>query len=125
MSNYRDFFEQITEQPSGRRQPPHKWQEELGENPNCQDRTIRIPTGFGKTAGVVLTWLYHRVVLADDSWPRRLVYCLPMRVLVEQTERSIAQWIQRSGNDVGLHVLMGGQKADRWVLDLDEPAIIL
>src|SRR4051812_36888793 len=100
-------------------QLPHKWQEELGDDSICRDRMIRIPTGFGKTAGVVLAWLYHRVVRLEEAWPRRLVFCLPMRVLVEQTERAIQGWIHRAGLHVGLHVLMGGVKAERWVCYLD------
>jgi CRISPR-associated endonuclease/helicase Cas3 len=41
---------------------------------------------LGKTAAVVLAWLWNRVQRPDSEWPRRLVYCLPMRTLVEQTE---------------------------------------
>src|SRR4051812_28697188 len=72
---------------------PHRWQQELGEDSRCRDRLIRIPTGFGKTAGTVLPWLYHRVVRPEASWPTRLVVCLPMRVLVEQTHRVIGEWL--------------------------------
>lgn len=83
MSDYRAFFEQIAEPPP-RKRSPYDWQLALGDDPICKDRTIRIPTGFGKTAGVVLPWLYRRVVQQDAHWPLRLVFCLPMRVLVEQ-----------------------------------------
>jgi CRISPR-associated endonuclease/helicase Cas3 len=116
---YVAFFRRVTGQLT------HDWQDELGSDPVCRDRLIRIPTGFGKTAGVVLPWLYHRVVQNKSSWPRRLVFCLPMRVLVEQTERSIQSWIERAGLAVGLHVLMGGVKAERWVLDIDRPVILV
>ena len=47
---------------------------------------LDIPTGLGKTAAVVLAWLYRRFGHPDKSirraTPRRLIYCLPMRVLV-------------------------------------------
>ena len=60
---------------------------------------INVPTGLGKTAAVVLAWLWNRVVLADRAqptrWPRRLVYCLPMRTLVEQTRDNVAEWLMR------------------------------
>ena len=50
---------------------------------------LDIPTGLGKTAAVVLARLFCRRFYPDESirqtTPRRLVYCLPMRVLVEQT----------------------------------------
>lgn len=60
---------------------------------------INIPTGLGKTAAVVLAWLWNRVALPDQAkqcrWPRRLVYCLPMRTLVEQTRDNVAEWLAR------------------------------
>ncbi|HEY5705573.1 MAG TPA: hypothetical protein VIS96_08380 [Terrimicrobiaceae bacterium] len=55
----------------------------------CECRLISIPTGLGKTAAVVLAWLWNRVSIPSinnqrstincPKWPRRLVYCLPMR----------------------------------------------
>ena len=51
----------------------------------CASQLISIPTGLGKTAAVVLAWLWNRVALNSAKWPRRLVYCLPMRTLVEHT----------------------------------------
>lgn len=59
----------------------------------CTSQLIDIPTGLGKTAAVVLGWLWNRVALQRNDWPRRLVYCLPMRTLVEQTESEVKQWI--------------------------------
>lgn len=48
---------------------------------------LNVPTGLGKTAAVGVAWLYKRL-RADPRTPRRLVYCLPMRVLVAQTHRT-------------------------------------
>lgn len=48
----------------------------------CTSHLIDIPTGLGKTAAMVLAWLWNRVALQREDWPRRLVYCLPMRTLV-------------------------------------------
>src|SRR5687767_2120370 len=75
------------------RRPPHGWQRALGSDPLCQDRLLRVPTGFGKTAGVILAWLFHRVVREDKSWPTRLAFTLPMRVLVEQTAENVRGWL--------------------------------
>jgi CRISPR-associated endonuclease/helicase Cas3 len=107
--------------------PPHPWQARLAAADSCQDRLIRIPTGFGKTAGTVLAWLYHRVVFADISWPTRLVFCLPMRTLVEQTESAIRGWLEKSdlAGHVGLYVLMGGSDAGPWRLKPEGPAILV
>jgi CRISPR-associated endonuclease/helicase Cas3 len=82
---------------------------------------IDVPTGLGKTAAVVLAWLWNRVHEKSESWPRRLVYCLPMRTLVEQTRDEARGWVNRLA-DAGLIttkprivVLMGGE-----ILDEDE-----
>lgn len=105
--------------------PPHPWQESLGESAACADRLLRIPTGFGKTAGVVLPWIHRRVVQSDARWPLRLVFCLPMRVLVEQTEEVIRGWLEATPGMAKLHVLMGGVEGERWELEPDKPAILL
>jgi CRISPR-associated endonuclease/helicase Cas3 len=46
---------------------------------------VHVPTGLGKTAMVVLGWLWRRRFHPNETvrrgTPRRLVYCLPMRVL--------------------------------------------
>ena len=55
---------------------------------------LEIPTGLGKTAAIVMAWLYKRRQL-DAQTPRRLVWYLPMRVLVEQTAQLVRQWIER------------------------------
>lgn len=77
--------------------------ETLQTGADCQSQLINIPTGLGKTAAVVLAWLWNRVVIPSlnsqlstsnsPEWPRRLVYCLPMRTLVEQTEAEVAKWL--------------------------------
>ena len=91
--NYSDFFQQATGN------PPYDYQRHLAECP-CESRLINIPTGLGKTAAVVLAWMWNRVVQPDKSaraeWPRRLVYCLPMRTLVEQTAENVREWLKNS-----------------------------
>lgn len=75
----------------------------LGDPDGCHSRLINIPTGLGKTGAVVLAWLWNRVVqienrkseIVNRQWPRRLVYCLPMRTLVEQTHREVRRWLVR------------------------------
>ena len=66
-----------------------------GEPFPCRSQLINIPTGLGKTAAVVLAWLWNRVARQGQDWPRRLVYCLPMRTLVEQTEGNVQTWLLR------------------------------
>jgi len=47
----------------------------------CEPQLISIPTGLGKTAGVVLAWLWNRPIDShseihnpQSEWPRRLVF---------------------------------------------------
>lgn len=61
---------------------PHAWQRELALDPRVRSRLIRIPTGMGKTLGAVAAWSWNRLQRRGGAWPRRLVWCLPMRVLV-------------------------------------------
>lgn len=61
---------------------------------------VEVPTGLGKTAAVVLAWLWRRrfaPAAIRNATPRRLVYCLPMRVLVEQTLENCVRWLDRLG----------------------------
>jgi CRISPR-associated endonuclease/helicase Cas3 len=99
----------------------------------CQSQLIDIPTGLGKTAAVVLTWLWNRRVEIENSpWPRRLVYCLPMRTLVEQTASEAKKWIENL-SDAGLfereppkiHILMGGEETEQWDLYPEKDTILI
>lgn len=118
---YEAFFERVTGQ------APHAWQRGLGDDDACRDRLLRIPTGFGKTAGAVLPWLYHRVQHANLRWPTRLVLVLPMRVLAEQTRRVIHEWLSNAAMHVGvgLHLVMGGADGGDWHLRPESPAILI
>lgn len=73
--------------------------ESLRNGAACESKLISIPTGLGKTAAVILAWLWNRLLIPDEahraSWPRRLVYCLPMRTLVEQTRDNVSVWLTR------------------------------
>jgi CRISPR-associated endonuclease/helicase Cas3 len=79
---------------------PFPYQHHLAESPTLLPQLIHIPTGAGKTAAVILAWLWRRR-FADASirqaTPRRLIYCLPMRVLVEQTRDAVVRWLDHLG----------------------------
>lgn len=88
---------------------------------------IRIPTGLGKTEGALAAWAFHRLHRAAKEWPLRLVWCLPMRVLVEQTEEVARLLIGRipEANRPTVHVAMGGEDAGEWFLYPERPAIVI
>ncbi len=79
---------------------------------------LRAPTGSGKTAAAVLPWLWRRRAHPDpamrDSTPRWLIIALPMRTLVDQIHHVVDAWLDalHLSSHVGLHVLMGGRKAE-------------
>lgn len=90
---------------------------------------VEAPTGTGKT-GVILAWLWRRMHGPDSGGtPRRLVYALPQRSLVEQVAGEVGKWLGNLGlaDQVALHVVMGGVKADlgRWREDMHRPAIVV
>ena len=114
---------------------PRPWQVALAEAHAPGHRVIRIPTGFGKTLGVAAAWLFHRVQRRDPRWPARLIWMLPMRTLVEQTEGECRGMLTRLGllwegteprcERVGVHVLMGGADAGPFHLHPSAPAILI
>ncbi|MGI8632842.1 MAG: type I-G CRISPR-associated helicase/endonuclease Cas3g [Solirubrobacterales bacterium] len=78
-------------------------------------KVLEVPTGSGKTLAVLCEWLHRRLV--RGLGPRRLVYALPMRSLVEQTFDVALAVRERLGLDdeeLPIHVLMGGESSREW-----------
>jgi CRISPR-associated endonuclease/helicase Cas3 len=98
---------------------PFPWQEALlermlrGEVPELID----IPTGLGKTS-IIALWLVARGCGA--GLPRRLVYCLPMRVLVEQTRSRAVRWAQNAGVLAG-QAGFNGNQLKHYDIDWNDP----
>ena len=128
------FFSAATGKPQ-----PYDYQQRLAGLP-CESRLISVSTGLGKTAAVILAWLWNRcgkVASASaesesSAWPRRLVYCLPMRTLVEQTYSEASQWIEKlvkagliQGESPKVHLLMGGEDAGDWDIYPEKDAILI
>ncbi|MGC4067354.1 MAG: CRISPR-associated endonuclease Cas3'' [Polyangiaceae bacterium] len=135
-SQFSRWFARFAPVAAGGALTPREWQEALARDQVPRSRVIRIPTGYGKTLGVLGAWLYNRVERKDDRWPRRLVWTLPMRVLVEQTADEVRQCLERlqllwqPGTDhrgkVGVHLLMGGvDQGGEWNLYPEEDAVFI
>lgn len=78
---------------------------------------IEVPTGTGKTATAILAWLWRRRdPLLPRKTPRRLVYCLPMRVLVEQTRECAIRWLHNLGLLAG-EATFSGDRLERYEVD--------
>ncbi len=110
---------------------PFPFQVALAEGPALPG-IIRAPTGSGKTAAAVLGWLYRRRFHPDvevrRATPRRLVYCLPMRVLAEQTRDNAIVWLSRLdllGGDAGIRDAESGVELDRYTPTWEDPERIV
>jgi CRISPR-associated endonuclease/helicase Cas3 len=118
---------------------------------------VDVPTGLGKTAMVVIGWLWRRFGQAEElkrNTPRRLIYCLPMRVLVEQTRDCAVEWLYNLGllagtanfdqhdgeqrllsytppssfsdhDKIAAYILMGGENEGDWDVYPERDAIII
>jgi len=114
---------------------PYPYQVRFACEPTLSE-LVDVPTGMGKTAMAVLGWLWRKRFAEEEirkATPRRLVYCLPMRVLVEQTLVEANKWIsevekhypkemKRSPN---IHILMGGDIDNDWDAYPEADAILI
>lgn len=115
-SEFTSFFRRLTGY------DPFPYQTRLASGP--WPELVDVPTGLGKTAAVTIAWLWKRLQ-ADPQTGRRLVYCLPMRTLVDQTRAAATAWCEAAGAtfvDAALakpcvHVLMGGEVDVEWDTD--------
>ena len=122
---FKDFFKTATTF------EPFPYQEKVAKKDFPE--LIKIPTGAGKTASVVLAWLWKRKFSDKKYVPRRLVYCLPMRVLVEQTISEIKKWIKKLSDEYpsifddgpGVYTLMGGEMDEDWDRHPEKEAILV
>lgn len=112
---------------------PFPYQRRLAESESFP-QLLSVPTGAGKTAAVVLSWLW-RLNFGPEAiktkTPRRLVYCLPMRVLVEQSKGECEKWLSNLEDVLDkkampeIHILMGGEKTGQWDEKPESPSILI
>lgn len=101
---------------------------------------LSVETGAGKTAAVIVGWLwrrfYHEDLNVRMNTPRWLVICEPMRSLTEQVFNNANDWVNSlieqgviEADSIGVHMLMGGKdhKKEQEILRRypDRPAIIV
>lgn len=93
---------------------------------------IDVPPGLGKTAAVVLAWIWLRLFHPDpevrSSTPLRLVIALPMRTLTRQTHTVVSRIVERLGIDVGIGLLTGespDRRSRQWRLEPHRPQILI
>lgn len=95
---------------------------------------LKAPTGTGKTEAVSVGWLWRRSHAGPEvcsATPRRLILALPMRTLVEQSERRIRDILDRLGlaDEVTVRVIMGGTldpvEMNRWRTEPEKDTIVI
>lgn len=132
------FFKAAT----GFQEGPREYQVNLAERQRLPD-ILAVPTGCGKTAAAVLSWAWRRRECPDldirRRTPRRLVYCLPMRSLVEQVHGDVIRWFGSLGwlsptapyrpcwsdDAVPVFRLMGGEEAEEWEGHPEREAVLV
>lgn len=109
-------------------QAPFPYQERLAYAAHLP-ALIDVPTGAGKTYAVALSWAWRRLAHPDPTLraytPRRLVYCLPMRNLVQQTVAAIQAAFECLGLNIPVHVLLGGDIDDEWMRRPESEAVLV
>lgn len=128
--NFSDWFQAVTGN------APYPYQVRLA-NAIELPIVIDVPTGLGKTALIVLAWLWRRKYSDDlrlrKRTPRRLVYILPMRTLVDQSVNVIQEWLEKlvelnqesAATRIRVHQLMGGAIDNDWDRSPDRDCIIV
>lgn len=129
---------------------PLPYQKRLALAGETMPYLLDVPTGLGKTVAAVLAWVWRRRFAVEsirNRTPRRLVYCLPMRVLVEQTHRVTIDWLKQlgvfteeareqhpewsrqdgdfGGHPIAVHLLMGGEERTDWALWPERDAVLI
>ena len=118
-ADYDEFFHTAFADKDGRGQQPFDYQRRLALD-ELLPSLVNAPTGAGKTNAILGAWMWRRL-RNRNSVGRRLVYCLPMRTLVEQTKNVACAAIEKleergvvERKRFNVHVLMGGDVSDEW-----------
>jgi CRISPR-associated endonuclease/helicase Cas3 len=124
MDDFVNFFKKATNF------EPYYFQKKFAYDKELPD-IINIPTGLGKTECIVIGWLWKRfnenILHSNSNTPRRLVYSLPMRTLVEQVYNKVHDWIQRLNlqDQFLLAKIIGGESDEDWDLYPEKNVIII
>jgi CRISPR-associated endonuclease/helicase Cas3 len=122
MQDFQSFYERAT----GRR--PYGYEARIARD-GLPGLVPAPATGAGPT-GMILAWLWRRLHGQDPAvTPRRLVYALPQRAVLDEVADSVRTWLANLGltEQVALHVVLGDRAASTgdWRENMHRPAIVL
>ena len=124
MNDFGNFFKNATNF------EPYDFQKKFANDDALPD-IINIPTGLGKTECIILGWLWKRYnedkLHSNCYTPRRLIYSLPMRTLVEQVYDKVEEWIHKLNlqDEFLLFKIIGGESDEDWDLYPEKNEIII
>ena len=123
-TDYKDFFNKAFRKNGEDALQPFDYQIRLAEE--ILPELVNVPTGAGKTAAIIGAWLWHRLN-NPEGVGRRLIYCLPMRTLVEQTRKVAENAVKNLGlqDRFSVHTLYGGDVSDDWDIFPEREQIII
>ena len=78
---------------------------------------LQAPTGAGKTRAALLPYLHARAHLDPDTFPRKCLYSVPMRVLANQFNEEYRKVVQTYGwqRNLAVNIQTGDRPDDRQV----------
>ena len=127
---YEDFFRLAFGKSANESHAPFYYQTRLATDINFPS-LLNAPTGAGKTNAVLGAWFWRRW-LNPETVGRRLIYCLPMRNLVEQTRKVTESAIEKIESEhpqlkdrFSVHTLYGGDVSDAWDVYPEREQIII
>lgn len=128
--SYDQFFGETFAEQDKQPPTPFAYQRQLAEAAELP-ALVNVPTGAGKTKAILGAWLWRRLT-KPESVGRRLVYCLPMRTLVEQTFNVAKAALEQLNlkDAVGkdrftVHKLMGGDVDNEWEHEPERECILI
>jgi CRISPR-associated endonuclease/helicase Cas3 len=78
---------------------------------NNQNILLKVPTGGGKTIGAIIPFLY--MLQNSKSFPRKLIYATPLRVLTNSIYREIKDRLKESFPDLKVTIQTGEHSEDK------------
>lgn len=118
-TTYSEFFKRATSF------DPYPYQINIAENKDFP-QVLEVPTGTGKTSSIVIAWIWKLLQNNRNDVPQRLVYCLPMRSIVEQVRDNINLWLKNIECDkIKVVTIMGGETTHNWDIYPEDNCIIV
>lgn len=82
---------------------------DLGRKPRCSDRLNRVPTGLGKTEGVLAAWAWNRQAFGTRRSPEWRSMRIQVQVAAIRANETRSRDTVTPSNDVGVRTQVAKQ----------------